>query len=98
MQLGDLDLADFIEGRMEQGVQIRTVKQTAEDYESASGISLKQHQVRKVMREQVGLRYRRIVRLAPQANSDRCLIQRQQCALVFQELFQTKRRIINIDE
>ena len=83
---------------MEQGIQIRTVKQTAEDYETASGISLKQHQVRKVMREQVGLRYRRIVRLAPQANSDRCRIQRQQCGLVFLELLQTKRRIINIDE
>ena len=40
-QLGDLELADFIEDRMKQGVQIRTVKQTSEDYETASGISLK---------------------------------------------------------
>ena len=50
------------------------------------------------MRDLVDLRYRKIVRIAPQTNSHRCLIQRQQCALVFLELFKSKRRIINIDE
>ena len=51
-----------------------------------------------VMRNQVGLRYRKIIRLAPQTNSPRCLILRQQSALVFLKLFQSKRRLINIDE
>ena len=50
------------------------------------------------MRDQVDLRYRRIVRLAPRANSQRCLISRQRCAMVFLELFSRKRRLINIDE
>ena len=50
------------------------------------------------MREQAGLRYWKIVRLAPQANSRRCLISRQRCAMVFLELFSQKRRLINIDE
>ena len=50
------------------------------------------------MREQLDLRFRKIVRLAPNANSEVNLIQRQQCALEFLKLFQTKRRFINIDE
>ena len=50
------------------------------------------------MREQVDLRYRKIIRLAPRANSGRCLITRQRCAMVFLELFAQKRRFINIDE
>ena len=50
------------------------------------------------MRDQLGLRYRKIVRLAPQANSRRCLIQRQQCALKFLELCQTKTRWLALDE
>ena len=50
------------------------------------------------MRNQAGLRYKKIVRLAPQANSLRCLYLRQQSALVFLQLFKSKRRLINIDE
>ena len=69
-----------------------------DDYEAATEEKLKEHQVRQVMREEVGLRYRRIVRLAPQANSRRCLIQRQQCALTFLQLCRSKRRWIALDE
>lgn len=54
-----------------------------DDFEAATGTSLKAHRVREVMRDELDLRYQKIVRLAPQANSDRCRIQRQQAALVF---------------
>ena len=40
------------------------------------GVSLKPHHVRHVMHDQLELRYRRIVRLAPQANSELNLIKR----------------------
>ena len=50
------------------------------------------------MHDQADLRYRKIVRLAPRTNSQRCLISRQRCAMVFLELFAQKRRFINIDE
>ena len=50
------------------------------------------------MRDLVNLRYNKIVKIPVHGNSERCLVQRQQCALVFLKLVQTKRRIINIDE
>ena len=50
------------------------------------------------MRDLLKLRYNKIVKIPVHGNSERCLVQRQQCALVFLKLVQTKRRIINIDE
>ena len=64
-QLQDLQLAEFIEAKIERGVQIRTVKQVRDDYEATTSISLKEHRVHQVMKGQLGLRYRRIARLAP---------------------------------
>ena len=64
-QLQDLQLAEFIEAKIERGVQIRTVKQVRDDYEATTSISLKEHRVLQVMKGQLGLRYRRIARLAP---------------------------------
>ena len=94
----DLRLAEFIEAQLRQGVQIRTVKQVRDDYEAATMIEYKEHQVRKVMKEQLGLSYKSIVRLAPKTNSIENLICRQQSALVFLKLYKTKRRFIDIDE
>ena len=50
------------------------------------------------MRDLLKLRYNKIVKIPVHGNSERCLVQRQQCALVFLKLVPTKRRIINIDE
>jgi hypothetical protein len=50
------------------------------------------------MRDQLGLRYSKIINVAPQANSDRCRIQRQQCSIELLKLMQSKSRIIQIDE
>ena len=69
-----------------------------DDFLTSTGVVFREHQVRKIMREQVDLRYQKIVRVAPQANSKRCLIQRQQCVVKFLNLFQTKRRVISLDE
>ena len=97
-QLLELRLADFVEAQLRAGVQIRTVKQARDDFEAATGVSLQAYQVRRVMQEQLELRYKLIVKLAPQANSLANRIQRQQCALLFLQLLKTKRRLINIDE
>ena len=76
-QLLDLRLAEFIEARMALGVQLRTVKQMRDDFVKTTGITMKEHHVRNVMRDQLDLRYRKIGRLAPKANSIANLIQRQ---------------------
>ena len=54
--------------------------------------------VRKVMREDLNMRYLKIIRSAPHANSDKSLILRQQSALKLLKLMNTKSRLINIDE
>ena len=74
------------------------MKEIRDDFEAATTISLKERQVHQVMKEQLDLSYKRIVRLAPQANSVAKLIQRQQCAIVFLKLYKSKRRFVNIDE
>ena len=50
------------------------------------------------MHELLGLDYKKIVPIPVHGNSERCLVQRQQCALKFLGLLQNKKRIINIDE
>ena len=60
-----LRLADFISERLSTGQQLKTVKQVRDDYEAIKDVALKEHQVRKVMKEDVGLSYKKITRLAP---------------------------------
>ena len=67
-------------------------------YESATGVSLPLHRVRDVMRNLLDLRYTKIVNIPVHGNSERCRVQRQQCAIEFLGLIQTKKRIISIDE
>ena len=69
-------LAEFINAKIAAGIQLRTVKQVRDDNEAATSISLKEHQVRQVMKTDVGLSYKKIVRLAPRANSIENLISR----------------------
>ena len=65
----ELKLADYIEALMKHGFQIRTVKQVRDMFEAATSISLHEHQVRGLMKKVLLLSYKKIVRLAPQANS-----------------------------
>ena len=63
-----------------------------------TGIKVKVWKVIKVMKDLLNLRYNKIVKLPFHGNSERCMVQRQQCALRFLKLVKTKRRFINIDE
>ena len=62
-------MADYIEALMKHGFQIRTVKQVRDMFEKATSISLHEHQVRGLMKKVLHLSFKKIVRLAPQANS-----------------------------
>ena len=50
------------------------------------------------MRNKLGLKYRAVKFNDVQANSERCLVLRQQYALKMLELLSTGKRIINVDE
>ena len=54
--------------------------------------------VRDVMKKDLGMGYRRARTVTIQANSERCLVLRQQFALRFLPLMESGRRIINVDE
>ena len=55
-------------------------------------------QVKKVMKDDMGLAYRMIKRIPVQANQKRCLVLRQQYALVMLPLLRDGTTILNIDE
>ena len=63
-------------------------------------LSLKasRYEVYRVFKEDLGLRYRRVVHVAPQANSVRNLVLRQQFALIFLRLAGEGKEFINVDE
>ena len=54
--------------------------------------------VRDVMKKDLGMGYRRARTVTIQANSERCLVLRQQFALRFLPLMESGHRIINVDE
>ena len=50
------------------------------------------------MKKVLGLRYRKIRRHPIQANSERCLVQRQQYALGMLDVLASGKRVLNVDE
>jgi hypothetical protein len=50
------------------------------------------------MKQDLGMRYRKIIYQAVQANSERARVQRQQCALKFITLLESAKRLISVDE
>ena len=96
--LTDEKLAAFVEDKLENGEMIERAEDIMNEFEESGGGRVKLYRVRQVMRDLLNLRYNKIVKLPVHGNSERCLVQRQQCALEFLKLVQTKRRIINIDE
>ena len=51
-----------------------------------------------VLKKTMGLSYRRVRKVPVQANSERCLVLRQQYALVMLSILDSKKRVINVDE
>ena len=54
--------------------------------------------IRYVMKREMKLRYHRMHKVQPRANSERCLVLRQQYALSLLQLLDQGKRIINVDE
>lgn len=94
----DEDLAQFVEAKLQNREVLQRAEDVRKDFESEKGISFKVHRVRQVMRDLLGLRYNKIVPLPVHGNSERCLVQRQQCALEFFRQLKAGKRVINIDE
>ena len=61
-------------------------------------MEVKAHEVKRVLKDDLGFSYRRAKLVAVQSNSVRCRVMRQQYALKMLELLAGKRRILNVDE
>jgi hypothetical protein len=62
------------------------------------GLELTKQQICKIMRKEFRLGYRRVGGIPVQANSERCLVLRQQYALRMVGVLEQAKRVINIDE
>jgi hypothetical protein len=62
------------------------------------GIEIDYHRLKKIMKEELDLRYKKISPISWQGNSDRNKILRQQFAQTLLEVDISKKTIINIDE
>ena len=50
------------------------------------------------MKDDLDLRYRRVRRIQTQANSERCLVLRQQYAMKISSVLSAKKVVVNVDE
>ena len=66
--------------------------------EAAHGLEVKDWYVRKVLREHMGQRYKKIKKIPFHGNSDKNLILRQQFSKKMLNLMGNHRRILNVDE
>ena len=84
--------------KLKSGELIQRAEDIMTQFEERSGTKMKLHRVRQVMKDLLNLRYNKIVKLPVHGNSERCLVQRQQCALEFFRQLKAGKRVINIDE
>ena len=82
--------------REEQVISSSKIVQSAVKEQADVELSLKQ--IRLALRKDCRLGFVRAKKFQPRANSDRCLVQRQQYALEMLKLLDQGKRIINLDE
>ena len=70
----DESLAVFVDEKLKNGEMIQRAEDIMRQFEESSGIKVKLHRVRKVMRDLLNLRNNKIVKLPVQGNSERCLV------------------------
>ena len=61
-------------------------------------LKVSRYEVSRVLKLDLGMRYRRIVHIAPQGNSERNLVLRQRFALEFLRLAGEGKEFLNVDE
>jgi hypothetical protein len=71
-----IQLGQFISGLLEDGYVIERSRDIKELYKADSGKEIPEKEIQKVMRDHLEMRFTKIINVAPQANSDRCRIQR----------------------
>lgn len=92
------EATEFIAGKLQEGHHIWTAKLVQKTLRDEAAIELPLTQVRKVLRENLNMRYRVIKKVEYRGNSERCLVTRMLYAKQMLELLGEGKRIVNIDE
>ncbi len=66
---------------LEKSIPIVKAAQIKEQIKEKNNVDISNQKIRKILKNEMGLRYRRVKKVPIQANSERCLILRQQYAL-----------------
>jgi hypothetical protein len=91
-------VAQLALSKLRKNEKIMSSQSLADELNTSKGTELKAHQVQKVLRHGLGLKYKCFSGGEVQANSQRCLVERQQFAKVLFRLIQQGKRIYNVDE
>ena len=79
-------------------VFVDSVKAVKSSLMDGMGTDAKLGEIRKIMREDLKMRYRKVVPVSVHGNSEKNLVLRQQFALKLIELLHQGKRLLNIDE
>jgi len=88
----------YVNNKLNQRSPIESAREVTEALNGPRGGELKTHQVTHILRHDLGLRYKPLKYGAPEANTERCLVLRQQFAIRFLQLLKDGKRVYNIDE
>jgi hypothetical protein len=91
-------VADVVQKMVDEHQVIDSVKEVLKMLKEKHDLQLKAPELRQIMREDLGLRWRKIKEVSLHENSVRNLVLRQRFAMALLEAAMTKTRIINIDE
>jgi len=83
---------------LNSNMTITSIDQVKKKIKQEHEVELSTNAVQKVMKQSMGLSYRRVRKVPVQANSERCLVLRQQYAMVMLSMLDAKTRVLNIDE
>ena len=80
------------------GRPIENSQQVQAQVQTRFGLEVSATKVRQTMKRQLGMSFRQAKKVPKQANTERCLVLRQQYALEVLPLLERGRRIVNVDE
>ena len=92
------DLVDKVRAYVERGQHVWTAQQVRLHLQETLQREVALGRVRRILRHDLGMRYRVLKKVAYQGNSERCLVTRMLYAKQMFELLRAGKRVVNIDE
>jgi hypothetical protein len=87
-----------VQDKLQRHEHLTSRKSLTEELNGQHDLELNYQQVGKIMKDVIGLKYKKFQKGEIQANSQRCLVQRQQYAIIMLRLLASGKRVYNVDE